>query len=306
MKQEAERGMGESEMAPTWFRRLRPWGGATPFVGRASPFIAVSFGLSLFVFLPLALAQWGSGSSCRWKFPLWFGCVLDAHDNLAAGLIGAAGALFAAWLAWRAVQHQINADRERALADRQEGDKQLEVARKAADAASLNAQAVIRMQVPYVIFNLRLFGPQTNDAEVVGYPGEASTLRIGVEVVGRGIVEPIGIRAQWSVVEMLPEIPQYESGHNIHCVPGSVSWKPENPCWHWSCPLTLQEDEIATISEKGKRLWVFGYLSFNDVIGNPHETRFCARWEAFHPQPDGPKSMFIYDERTPISYSRKT
>jgi hypothetical protein len=67
----------------------------------------VLFGLLVLVFLVLALAQWGSGSSCRWQFPKWFGCVLDDHDSLAAGLIGAAGALFAAWIAWTTVQRQL-------------------------------------------------------------------------------------------------------------------------------------------------------------------------------------------------------
>jgi hypothetical protein len=66
---------------------------------------ALLFGL--FIFLVLALAQWGSGSSCGWQFPKWFGCVLHDHESLAAGLIGAAAALFAAWIAWTAVQHQL-------------------------------------------------------------------------------------------------------------------------------------------------------------------------------------------------------
>jgi hypothetical protein len=82
---------------------------------RITQFLALLFFLPLFTFSVLALAQWGSGSSCHWQFPKWFGCVLRDHDSLAAGLIGAAGALFAAWIAWTAVQRQINADRERAV-----------------------------------------------------------------------------------------------------------------------------------------------------------------------------------------------
>src|SRR5262249_15477920 len=70
--------------------------------------LALLFGVLLFTFLVLALAQGGSGSSCGWQFPKWFGCVLHKHDNLAAGLIGAAGALFAAWIAWTAVQRQLS------------------------------------------------------------------------------------------------------------------------------------------------------------------------------------------------------
>jgi hypothetical protein len=92
---------------------------------RTAQFLIVVSGLSLFIFLVLALAQVGSGSSCRWAFPKWFGCVMAAHENLAAGLVGAAGALVAAWIAWMAVQEQINSERERAAADRLEAEQLL-------------------------------------------------------------------------------------------------------------------------------------------------------------------------------------
>lgn len=45
----------------------------------------------------------------------WAGCAMAAHEGLAAGLIGAAGALFAAWLAFDAVQEQIAQERDREL-----------------------------------------------------------------------------------------------------------------------------------------------------------------------------------------------
>jgi hypothetical protein len=76
--------------------------------------------LLTFVFSVMALAQVGNGGSCHWAFPKWFGCVLSTHESLAAGLIGTAGALVAAWVAWSAVQQQIKDERERALADRRE------------------------------------------------------------------------------------------------------------------------------------------------------------------------------------------
>ncbi len=39
--------------------------------------------------------------------------------------MGAAGVLIAAWMAWTAVQQQINADRERTVADRKEAERLL-------------------------------------------------------------------------------------------------------------------------------------------------------------------------------------
>src|SRR5438105_5063897 len=49
-----------------------------------------------------------------YNFPTWFGCALAMHEGLAGGLIGGAGALFAAWVAWQAVMRQINAEAEQA------------------------------------------------------------------------------------------------------------------------------------------------------------------------------------------------
>jgi hypothetical protein len=44
---------------------------------------------------------------CRWIFPKIMTCLLVKHDGLAGGVIGAGGGIFAAWLAWTAIQKQI-------------------------------------------------------------------------------------------------------------------------------------------------------------------------------------------------------
>jgi hypothetical protein len=41
------------------------------------------------------------------KFPMWLGYAMAAHEYLAGGIIATAGALFAAWLAYSALQDQI-------------------------------------------------------------------------------------------------------------------------------------------------------------------------------------------------------
>src|ERR1700686_3418975 len=87
--------------------------------------LVLPLGAFLFVYLVLALAEIGSGAGCHWAFPRWFGCVLGLHETLAAGLIGAGGALIAAWIAWTAVQQQINAERERTVTDRKEAERLL-------------------------------------------------------------------------------------------------------------------------------------------------------------------------------------
>jgi hypothetical protein len=81
--------------------------------------ISVFIGLAVIVILILAFAHAGAPQAtpnlskrCFETFgtaqwPKWIGCAMAAHESLAAGLVGAAGALFAAWLAYSAVQRQL-------------------------------------------------------------------------------------------------------------------------------------------------------------------------------------------------------
>ena len=90
---------------------------------RIGPFLLVALCSLVFSYLVLALAEAGGLAAGHWAFPRWFGCVLYVHESLAAGLIAAAGALTAAWIAWSAVQQQINAERQRTTADRRDGPR---------------------------------------------------------------------------------------------------------------------------------------------------------------------------------------
>jgi hypothetical protein len=49
-------------------------------------------------------------ASAQW--PKWIGCAMAAHQDLAGGLIGLAGALFAAWLAYSGAQDQLRKTNE--------------------------------------------------------------------------------------------------------------------------------------------------------------------------------------------------
>lgn len=97
----------------------------------ASKAIIAALALIILVFGILAGAELAmnptSTGYCELKFPKWFGCVIANHENLAGGLIGAAGTLFAGWLAWTAVQTQMADARDRAEADRKEVEGLLEV-----------------------------------------------------------------------------------------------------------------------------------------------------------------------------------
>jgi hypothetical protein len=68
--------------------------------------------------LAAALA-WGP-HYCKPAFPMVIGCALGSYESLAAGIIASAAALIAGWLAWSAIQAQIEAEAKRAVADRVE------------------------------------------------------------------------------------------------------------------------------------------------------------------------------------------
>lgn len=77
--------------------------------------ISLVFAIILVIFVILAAADAGmvipAGQRCSLGLA-WFGCLLANHEGLSGGLIGGGGALFAAWIAWRAVMDQIRSDRE--------------------------------------------------------------------------------------------------------------------------------------------------------------------------------------------------
>jgi hypothetical protein len=74
--------------------------------------------------LAAALA-WGP-HHCEAKFPKVIGCAMGSYESLAGGLIAAAAALIAGWIAWTAVQVQIESEEKRALSDRAEVEELLE------------------------------------------------------------------------------------------------------------------------------------------------------------------------------------
>jgi hypothetical protein len=75
-----------------------------------------------------AAYAWGNEGHCIRQFPKLIGCVLATHEELAGGLIGAGGALFAAWWAASYIREQIAIERQKlASSDR---ERRIEQARR--------------------------------------------------------------------------------------------------------------------------------------------------------------------------------
>lgn len=68
--------------------------------------ILITIVMALLMFADLSVLR-GESPRCaisvlKSQWPRYFGCAMSAHPDLASGLIAAAGALFAAWLAFDA------------------------------------------------------------------------------------------------------------------------------------------------------------------------------------------------------------
>jgi hypothetical protein len=70
-------------------------------------------------------------------------------------------------------------------------------------------------------------------------------------------------------------------------------------------PIKLAPKEVAAVNEESAALWVFGFLSYVDFLGDPHESRFCYKWVRSGAQPDGSLKPvgFVYAGETPSAYS---
>ncbi len=58
---------------------------------------------------------------CTRAFPRWIGCVVSRHENLAGGLVAAAGMIFAAWLVWTGIRDQLEDSRRGRLEAKLQG-----------------------------------------------------------------------------------------------------------------------------------------------------------------------------------------
>lgn len=72
-----------------------------------------------------AAVAWGP-HHCDLVFPKIIGCAIGNYESLSGGMVAAAAAIFAGWLAWSAVQVQIAGEERRAVAETKEVEQVLQ------------------------------------------------------------------------------------------------------------------------------------------------------------------------------------
>jgi hypothetical protein len=187
---------------------------------------------------------------------------------------------------------------------------------KTANAAMLNAQAAIGMELPVIRFATpdleHLDGPipeqgpyATGDQH--GIPTKYSVVSIvTMHNHGRTAAFPTSFSVGWRVVRDLPEIPVY---HRIFpCERGSIIREDsvkEESFFQMDIRLTIEltDHQIPAIEAQAAHLWLYVLLQYNDFMGNPHEAGACWRWGR-------PDTVGIYyfasDGKPPHAYERRT
>jgi hypothetical protein len=179
------------------------------------------------------------------------------------------------------------------------------VANKAANAAELNAEAAIAVELPRIGLSKITLNRTDGVVGAIlgGYPPEATEPQIEFRNRGRTSAELIALCLEWAVADQLPEAPVYKT--NIPYAPG-VFLEPDKPfpAGLYQYVIRLQPDELTKIKAETAYLWVFGYLRYEDFMGKPHDIGFCAKWQPFDPKrrPMG----FVHEANTPQAYTKKT
>jgi hypothetical protein len=184
----------------------------------------------------------------------------------------------------------------------------LKVTQVAANAALKQATAAIGVELPILVpTDIALIQDVNPPKNVVGYPDATSFFRLRLNNLGRTAAELTTQSVEWRVTNRLPEIPVYAS--DFPFTPGFfIKPEPLNPVQILRFPINLQPDEVREIAEQTKSLWIYGRVMFKDFVGNPHEQRWCAKWQGYAPQPDGSLAAigFVYDSATPPEYTKRT
>jgi hypothetical protein len=178
------------------------------------------------------------------------------------------------------------------------------VAQRAAEAAELSAKAAIGVELPIISITDFALMESSTIRITGGVPPEIAELGLPFKNSGRTVASLIEQCVETIVVDTLPTIPVYE--HIFPFVPGTlVEADKPSPVNIRNYFIRLTTDERDAIKDEKKSLWLYGYISFEDRLGERHQSRFCARWVVYKSLGNTPTG-FVYDSRTPPDYTRRT
>jgi hypothetical protein len=220
--------------------------------------------------------------------------LLEKHNALIAAI--ATG--FIAWFTWNL---------------RQSTEKMWIETRKAANAADLSARAAVIVEFP--IIRTAWIGPEL--LAVAEFPkgeepycgqandGTPTILSVVAELeyrnYGRSPAFPIGMLLGYSVVDRLPEIPNYTKKGEMS--PNAILKQRTTSKIDIHYGIELTEEDRAKIDTGAAKLWFFVRMTYLDIMDRPYFIGSCWQWSKRNP---ADALMYFLDDGTaPPAYTKR-
>jgi hypothetical protein len=245
---------------------------------------------------------------------------LERHDKSVIGAftIVLAISTIGLWLAtnklWRAGERQIELAREASSAQSRDMRDSICIAKRAADAADLSAKAATAIEFPVVrtdwmgpelMATDELIRPKAPYGGVVndGWPTRFCAIgEIEFRNYGRTPAFAVQVSLGFDVAARLSEEPKYTE--IVRCEPNTVIGARENRDIEIHFGFELTSDQVRMVEASEAVLWLYGRLTFRDVMDRPHESGFCWQWGRQNEADD--ISYFFDDGSAPAAYTAKT
>jgi hypothetical protein len=228
---------------------------------------------------------------------------LERHDGAITAIATIAIAAFTGTL-WYATKKMMEG-----------GESQMAIAREAAeaakisaDAAMLQAKAAIAAQLPvielreYNLFSMKNMETNVGDHINGGFSiPEFCKFSLKIFNVGKTIARPIFYSTRWQVAHILPEQPEYTEFYPF--APGTIIRPDDAGSQFIAFNFQLSENDREDIKCQNKFLWVYGCIKYHDFMGDLHHQGFCAKWMGLHPIWKSPADFALVQE-IPEEYLR--
>jgi hypothetical protein len=193
--------------------------------------------------------------------------LMKAHaEHLKSLAVAAESSTIAAGGQLKAMQDQLGQMEESG----RQTDKMLEAARKSADAAKISADIAAGVAIPkLVVHEIR-----AGNAGAAALQAMLQLPKIDLTVKNYG--QTPALLRSWAILftcEELPDIPVYIGQPGCGIVLTHEVIQPHDPYTltvvnHWN-RQTISLDDVQSIIERKKTLNAYGYVSYEDIFGNP-------------------------------------
>ncbi len=175
-------------------------------------------------------------------------------------------------------------------------------ARITAEAAGMQARAAISVELPVVFVTGVVLRASSSSGVEVNLPTVKCRFHIRYDNYGRTPAIITSECLDWQICPTLPPDPLYQ---RIYPASTGAIVRPNDHrvIDRETFDVDFSEQQILDVGNDRSRLWVYGFVSFRDFLGQRHQTGFCARWVKGDPT-IGRSFRFVEDGPPNYRYQR--